>query len=193
MRNGERGIRRGAVPRRAFGSFYPPRPRYAIVDLFIRPATAADEDAIVRYNAALAWESEAKTLDEPTLRAGVRAVLADPRKGFYTVAESATPDSRRAVVGQILITFEYSDWRNGWYWWIQSVYVEESARRQGVFRALFEHLKAKATADPTVIGLRLYMEDDNDRARKTYLGVGMEAEPYRLFGLYPLPGRGKAY
>ena len=158
------------------------------MSLSIRPATTADEDVIVRYNAALAWESEAKRLDEPTLRAGVRAVLADPHKGFYTVAEAGG-----AVVGQTLITFEYSDWRCGWYWWIQSVYVDESARRQGVFRALFEHLKDKATADPTVIGLRLYMEDDNDRARRTYLGVGMEAEPYRLFGLYPLPGRGKAY
>ena len=158
------------------------------MDLVIRPATAADEDVIVRSNAALAWESEAKKLDEPTLRAGVRAVLADPHKGFYTVAETGG-----AVVGQILITFEYSDWRHGWYWWIQSVYVDATARRHGVFRALFEHLKAKATADTTVIGLRLYMEDDNDRARKTYLGVGMAAEPYRLFGLYPLPGRGKAY
>ena len=158
------------------------------MDLLIRPATVADEDVIVRSNAALAWESEAKALDEPTLRAGVRAVLADPHKGFYTVAEAGG-----AVVGQILITFEYSDWRHGWYWWIQSVYVDAAARRHGVFRALFEHLKATATADPTVIGLRLYMEDDNDRARKTYLGVGMEVEPYRLFGLYPLPGRGKAY
>ena len=158
------------------------------MDLLIRPATAADEDVIVRFNTALAWESEAKKLDEPVLRAGVRAVLADPHKGFYTVAEAAG-----AVVGQTLITFEYSDWRHGWYWWIQSVYVDVTARRQGVFRKLFEHLKATALADPTVIGLRLYMEDDNHRARETYLGVGMEAEPYRLFGLYPLPGRAKAY
>jgi GNAT superfamily N-acetyltransferase len=157
------------------------------VDLLIRPATAADEDAIVRYNAALAWESEGKKLDDATLRAGVRAVLADPHKGFYTMAERAG-----VVVGQICITFEYSDWRNGWYWWIQSVYVEASARRTGVFRAIFDHLKAQALADPTVIGLRLYMEDDNHAARATYLGVGMEPEPYRLFGLYPLPGRGKA-
>lgn len=156
--------------------------------LTIRPATAADEDAIVRYNAALAWESEGKRLDEPTLRAGVRAQLADPHKGFYTVAESGG-----RVVGQTLVTFEWSDWRNGWYWWIQSVYVAADARRGGVFRALFEHLKAKATADPTVIGLRLYVERDNERARKTYTNLGLEEEPYLLMGLYPLAGRGDVF
>jgi len=172
----------------SFRTFYPLSRWDAIVDLLIRPATAADEDVIVRFNAALAWESEAKALDEPVLRAGVRAVLADPHKGLYTVAESGG-----AVVGQLSVTFEYSDWRNGWYWWLQSVYVDAAARRQGVFRALFDHLKATALADPTVIGLRLYMEDDNRAAEATYLGVGMVAEPYRLLGLYPLPGRVKTY
>lgn len=154
------------------------------MDLLIRPATAADEDTLVRFNAALAWESEHKRLAEPTLRAGVRAQLTDPHKGFYTVAESGGQ-----VVGQTLVTFEWSDWRNGWYWWIQSVYVAEAVRRGGVFRALFEHLKAKALADPTVIGLRLYVERDNERARKTYTTLGLEEEPYLLMGLYPLPGR----
>jgi ribosomal protein S18 acetylase RimI-like enzyme len=158
------------------------------MDLSIRAATAADEDTIVRFNAALAWESEHKRLHEPTLRAGVRAQLADPHKGFYTVAESDG-----AVVGQTLITFEWSDWRNGWYWWIQSVYVAAEARRGGVFRALFEHLKAKATADPAVIGLRLYVERDNERAQRTYASLGLEEEPYRLMGLYPLPGREGAF
>ena len=158
------------------------------MDLVIRPATIADEDVIVRFNAGLAWESEAKKLQESVLRRGIRALLTDPHKGFYTVAESAG-----VVVGQILLTYEFSDWRNGWYWWIQSVYVDASARRKGVFRALFEHLKSKAQADPTVIGLRLYMEDGNDRARATYLEVGMEPEPYRLFGMYPLPGRESSY
>ncbi len=158
------------------------------MDLTIRPATPADEDTVVRFNAALAWESEYKTLHEPTLRAGVRALLADRHKGFYTLAERGG-----AVVGQVLITFEWSDWRNGWYWWIQSVYVAAEARRGGVFRALYDHLKAAALADPTVIGLRLYVETDNARARRTYAELGMEEEPYLLMGLYPLPGREAAF
>lgn len=156
--------------------------------LHIRAATPADEPVVAAFNAALAWESEGKKLHEPTLAAGVRALLADPHKGFYTVAERGGE-----VVGQVLITFEWSDWRNGWYWWIQSVYVREDARREGVFRALFDHLKAKAEADPTVIGLRLYVENDNRRAHGVYAAMGMTVEPYFLMGLYPLAGRESAF
>jgi GNAT superfamily N-acetyltransferase len=156
--------------------------------LSIRRAAAADADVIVRFNAALAWESEHKRLDEAVLRRGVRAVLADPAKGFYTLAERGGE-----VVGQAMVTFEWSDWRDGWYWWVQSVYVREDARRGGVFRALFEHLKAAAAADPAVIGLRLYVERDNQRARQTYRALGMAEEPYLLMGLYPLPGRRAAF
>lgn len=152
--------------------------------LTVRAATAADADTIVRFNAALAWESEHKRLHEPTLRAGVHAQLTDPAKGFYTVAEH---DGQ--IVGQVLITFEWSDWRNGWYWWIQSVYVAEASRRRGVFRALFDHLRARATADPTVIGLRLYVERENERAQRTYASLGLTQEPYLLMGVCPLPGR----
>jgi GNAT superfamily N-acetyltransferase len=158
------------------------------MDLTIRAATPADEEVVARFNAALALESEHKQLHEPTLRAGVRALLADRHKGFYTLAERGGE-----VVGQTLITFEWSDWRNGWYWWIQSVYVRADARRAGVFRALFAHLKAKALADTEVIGLRLYVERDNDRARRTYTELGMIEEPYFLHGLYPLPGREGAF
>ena len=156
--------------------------------LHIRPATPADEDAVVRFNQLLAAESEGKTLDEPTLRAGVRAGLADRHKGFYTLAELGGE-----VVGQVLVTFEWSDWRNGWYWWVQSVYVAAGARRAGVFRALFKHLKAAATADPTVIGLRLYVERENHRAQAVYAAMGMTEEGYDLMGLYPLPGRASAF
>jgi GNAT superfamily N-acetyltransferase len=158
------------------------------MEFSIRAARPSDEAIIAEYNAALAWESEEKRLHEPTLRAGVRALLADPQKGFYTLAESGGQ-----VVGQTLITFEWSDWRNGWYWWIQSVYVRADARRAGVFRAIFEHLRAKAVADPTVIGLRLYVEQKNERARKTYAHLGLEEEPYLLMGQYPLPGRAGAF
>jgi GNAT superfamily N-acetyltransferase len=152
--------------------------------LSIRRAAAGDLDVIARFNAALAWESEHKKLGDAALRRGVRAVLADPHKGFYTLAERAGE-----VVGQVLVTFEWSDWREGWYWWVQSVYVREDARRGGVFRALFEHLTAVALADPAVIGVRLYVERDNLRARQTYQALGLAEEPYLLMGLYPLPGK----
>jgi ribosomal protein S18 acetylase RimI-like enzyme len=155
--------------------------------LIIRRATPADLPTVVRFNAALAWESEGKQLDLPTLEIGVRAVLSDSNKGFYTVAEV---DGK--IVGQILITYEWSDWRNGWYWWIQSVYVEQDYRRQGVFRALYSELHDLAMLDQSVIGLRLYVEHDNTRAQATYRSLGMTDEPYHLMGLYPLPGRGSA-
>lgn len=87
------------------------------------------------------------------------------------------------------MTFEWSDWRNGWFWWIQSVYVEPDSRRHGVFRALFEHVRQRAMENPEVIGLRLYVEHENARARAVYASLGMTEEPYGLFGLYPFPGR----
>jgi GNAT superfamily N-acetyltransferase len=152
--------------------------------IVIRPATPADAAIIAEYNRRLALETEHKTLDPATLAAGVAAVFADPARGFYTVADQAGQ-----VVGQTLITFEWSDWRNGWYWWLQSVYVAETHRGAGLFRRLFDHLKTQATADPAVIGLRLYVEHDNARARAIYAQCGLDAEPYSLMGLYPLPGR----
>ena len=153
----------------------------------IRPATLADLDTVVRFNAAIAEESEGKILDNAILRRGITAVLDDVHKGFYTLVED---DS--VVVGQTLVTYEWSDWRNGWYWWIQSVYVRADARRTGVFRSLYDHLQTAATLDPTVIGLRLYVEHDNERALKTYTSLGMELEPYKLMGRYPLPGKSNA-
>jgi GNAT superfamily N-acetyltransferase len=154
------------------------------MSLVIRRATPADEGVLVTFNAALAWETENKRLDPGVLTTGVRAVLADPARGFYTVAERAGE-----VVGQVMVTFEWSDWRNGWFWWVQSVYVREDARREGVFRALFRDLLRQAGADPGVIGLRLYVERENARARQTYRDLGMAESPYLVYDLYPLPGR----
>jgi GNAT superfamily N-acetyltransferase len=154
------------------------------MSLTIRRATAADEAAVVAFNAALAWETEHKRLDDGVLRTGVRAVFADPAKGFYTVAEHAGE-----VVGQVMVTFEWSDWRNGWFWWVQSVYVRADFRRKGVFRSLFAEVRRQAEADPTVIGLRLYVERENTPAQQTYLSLGMSDASYVLFDLYPLPGR----
>jgi GNAT superfamily N-acetyltransferase len=152
--------------------------------LTIRIATPADEAVLVAFNTAIAWETEHKKLDPAVLTAGVRAVLADPARGFYTVAERGGE-----VVGQMMITFEWSDWRNGWFWWIQSVYVRADARRGGVFRALYRAIQEQATADPSVIGLRLYFETDNTRAQETYRAMGMADTTYGMMEVYPLPGR----
>jgi GNAT superfamily N-acetyltransferase len=149
--------------------------------LEVRPATPADAPVIVEFNRLLAEESEGKSLDLPLLAAGVAAGLADPRKALYFVAEE---DGR--VLGQTMITFEWSDWRNGWFWWVQSVYVRPEARRRGVFRTLFEHIFAAARRDPEVIGLRLYVEEENRLARETYARLGLSPTGYRVMERYPL-------
>ncbi|MGL6095238.1 MAG: GNAT family N-acetyltransferase [Fimbriiglobus sp.] len=154
------------------------------MNLTIRRANSADAAVLADFNHRIAGETEGKTLDPGVLARGVAAVLADPQKGFYTVAERAGE-----VVGQVLVTFEWSDWRAGWFWWVQSVYVRADARRQGVFRAVYEHILAAATADPEVIGIRLYVEKHNAAAQATYRGVGMEPEGFEVFWVYPLPGR----
>ncbi|MGH7634935.1 MAG: GNAT family N-acetyltransferase [Rhodanobacteraceae bacterium] len=142
----------------------------------VRPATAADIPFLVECNAAMALETEHKALDRAVLTRGTRAVFEDPRRGFYLVAER---DGEH--VGCLLITFEWSDWRNGDWWWFQSVYVSPRARRIGVFRALYADVERRARATPDVIGLRLYMERENSHARRTYLSLGMEEEPYSMF------------
>jgi GNAT superfamily N-acetyltransferase len=153
--------------------------------LTIRRATPADEAAVVAFNAALAWETEHLRLRPDVLAAGVRAALADPARGVYTVAE----DEAGEVVGQMMVTFEWSDWRNGWFWWVQSVYVRPDARRRGVFRELYRHVERQAAADPAVIGIRLYFERDNARAQATYRSLGLADTTYGMMEAYPLPGR----
>src|SRR5262245_6393147 len=149
--------------------------------LTVRSATPADAAVIADYNYRLAEESEGKALDRPTLAAGVVAVLADPAKGRYFVAEDGG-----AVVGQLLLTLEWSDWRNGWIWWVQSVYVRAESRRQGAFRALYRHVIEAARADPTVVGLRLYVERENERAQRTYESLGLERTSYFVMERIPL-------
>jgi GNAT superfamily N-acetyltransferase len=154
------------------------------MNLLIRPATPDDVPVLVAFNSAIAWETEDKRLDPTVLTAGVRAVFDDPARGFYTVAEH-----NGEVVGQMMVTFEWSDWRNGWFWWVQSVYVREDARRAGVFRALYRAIEQRAATDPGVIGLRLYFDADNSRAQATYRALGMTATTYGMMEVYPLPGR----
>jgi GNAT superfamily N-acetyltransferase len=141
----------------------------------IRDATQADLDFIIAANAALALESEDQPLDPSLLRPGVQAVLADPALGRYYLAEV---DGR--VVGQLLTTFEWSDWRNGVFLWIQSVYVLPAHRGAGVFRALYQHLAGLATKDHRICGIRLYVDRDNARAQEVYTRLGMHLSSYQV-------------
>ena len=145
------------------------------VPLTIRPATRADVPHLVDWNAAMAQETEAKTLDRPVLSRGVVGVFDDPRRGFYLVAERDG-----VAVGSLLVTFEWSDWRNGDFWWIQSVYVVPEARRGGVFRALYAAARERARGAGAV-GLRLYVETENHRAQRTYAELGMAPCHYLMY------------
>lgn len=146
------------------------------MSISIREAARSDIPFLVDCNAAMALETEHKTLDREVLARGVAAVFDDPRRGFYLIGERDG-----AAVGCLLITREWSDWRNGDWWWFQSVYVLPAARRGGVFRALYAEVERRARATPDVIGLRLYVERDNVRAQRTYASLGMEEEAYRMF------------
>lgn len=141
--------------------------------VLIRAARPEDWPILATFNAQLAWETEQKRLDSDVLAAGIRALLSDPAKGRYFVAEV---DS--LVVGQLMHTREWSDWRNGDIWWLQSVYVEPEFRRRGVFRALFTQLRQEAEREPGVVGIRLYVEQANDRAHHTYRSLGMDVAGY---------------
>jgi GNAT superfamily N-acetyltransferase len=145
-------------------------------EIRVRLATAEDAEFLVRGNAEMALETEHLSLDLDRLRDGVHAVFEQPSRGVYYVAEV---DGRRA--GQMLITYEWSDWRNGVFWWIQSVHVEKAFRRQGVFRAIYSHVENGARATPGVCGLRLYVENSNNRGQSTYESVGMTRTAYQLF------------
>lgn len=146
----------------------------------IRPATKNDADTIVEFNRAMAFETENRRLDLPTLRQGIQAVLESPRYGLYIVAELLENKSRTPI-GQLMMTYEWSDWRNGVFWWIQSVYVAPERRGRGVFRAMYEHILAKAKTDPKVCGIRLYVERENRSAQTVYQRVGLAPSVYTVF------------
>lgn len=148
--------------------------------LLVRPARPDDLDVLVDFSAAMALETEGRHLDRDRLRQGTRAVFDLPARGFYVVAElpaSAGPK----VVGQLLITFEWSDWRNATFWWIQSVYVDPGCRRQGVYRAMHRYILGQAHARPDVCGLRLYVEGENKVAKAVYERVGLSPSRYDVF------------
>lgn len=143
--------------------------------IHIRAATRADIAFLVQSNAAMARETEQRQLDLALLERGVSGVFDQSSRGVYRIAER---DGRAA--GCLLLTREWSDWRNGDWWWIQSVYVGEEHRRYGVFGALYRSVAAEARAAGAV-GLRLYVEWENERAQRTYETLGMEREHYHMY------------
>ncbi|MBT8066693.1 MAG: GNAT family N-acetyltransferase [Gammaproteobacteria bacterium] len=142
-------------------------------DYVIRDALPADASAIANYNSLMAEETEGRALDPAVIGPGVAQVLTDNTKGRYWVAES-----NGEIVGQLMVTYEWSDWRNATIWWIQSVYVPLPYRRKGVFSALYRHVQLLAAAEPNVCGLRLYVETNNHRAQQTYAALGMIKPSY---------------
>lgn len=141
----------------------------------LRLATPADAGVLIEFNAAMALETEGKELLPEVIGAGVRSLLANPMAGFYVLAEADR------VIGSLMITNEWSDWRNGAFWWIQSVYVRPEFRRQGVYRTLYRHVQEMAAKDPAVCGFRLYVERENSRAQATYSALGMNQTHYLVF------------
>ena len=153
-------------------------------EITVREARDGDIETLARFNEAMALETEGLRLDPATVRAGVRAVLRDPALGRYHVAERAG-----RVAGCLMVTYEWSDWRNALFLWIQSVYVDPAQRRGGVFTALYRHVEAIARS-PGRCGLRLYMDEGNAGARKSYEALGMRHRGYLVFET-PDPLRGE--
>ena len=143
-------------------------------EISIRPATPDDLGIIIDFSARLAAESEGIDLDREVLAAGIGSALEDSSRARYFLAETAGE-----VVGQLMITYEWSDWRNGMFIWIQSVYVRAENRRKGVFKALYDHVIELASS-PGYCGVRLYVHDGNTSARETYLRLGMVEPGYTV-------------
>ena len=142
----------------------------------IRIANEQDADSLVEFNQAMALETEGKKLDSEILQSGVESVFQDEKKGFYVVAES-----NEEICGGLMITYEWSDWRSRWFWWIQSVYITPEFRGQGVYRKLYEFVLSKAKEKGDVCGIRLYVEKENARAQKVYEKLGMEKSHYLMY------------
>ncbi|MBM3813651.1 MAG: GNAT family N-acetyltransferase [Acidimicrobiia bacterium] len=146
------------------------------MELTIRSAMAGDEATIAAYNVAMALETEAMQLEAGRTRQGVLTLLREPDRGFYLVAEA---DGK--LIGQLMITYEWSDWRNGNFWWIQSVYVEPGHRGKGVYQRLHERVVEMAQQQDGVCGIRLYVEQHNGRAQRVYEKMGMTKTAYLVY------------
>jgi len=142
----------------------------------IRQATEKDVEALVDFNQAMALETEGKTLDPEILATGVRAVFSDSSKGFYVVAENDG-----SLIGGLMVTTEWSDWRNSWFWWIQSVYILPTFRGHGIYSQLYDFVKTRAQQAGNVCGFRLYVEKENNHAQRVYQAVGMNESYYLMY------------
>lgn len=159
-----------------------------------RDARPGDLDFLVRATMGNAWETEKLRLDEPTVRRAVRKLLEDPAKGrAFVVEETVTPEERVAsrarlehagrthCIASLYVTFEWSDWHDAWYWWIQSLYVVPERRGQGVYTRLYKHVQAAARLAGGVRSIRLYVEEHNEEGLRAYRGHGMTQAPYLVF------------
>jgi ribosomal protein S18 acetylase RimI-like enzyme len=148
--------------------------------LIIRAANLEDVQSIITFSAAMALETENRRLDEARLREGTLSLLSTASYGFFMVADLHDGKQHR-LIGQLMITYEWSDWRNGVFWWIQSVYVDPAWRRRGVFRRMHNEVVVQARADPKVCGIRLYVEQENHTAEAVYQRVGLARSAYRVY------------
>ncbi len=144
--------------------------------MYIRKAVLSDSKALADFNTSMAKETEGINLIPGVIGSGVEAMINNPQMGFYLVVEDAGN-----IQASLMVTTEWSDWRNGLFWWIQSVYVNQQYRRQGLYRQLYQHVKSLAETDSQVCGFRLYVEHDNHIAQKTYRSLGMEETGYKLY------------
>jgi len=148
--------------------------------LNVRLAKPEDAAMIASFSAAMALETEGRRLDLDRLQDGTITLLNSPDRGFFMVAEIELAGDRQ-LLGQLMITYEWSDWRNGAFWWIQSVYVDSAWRRKSVFRRMYETVMATAKTTPNVCGVRLYVEENNGIAQVVYRKVGLTPSSYAIF------------
>tara|TARA_B100000686_G_scaffold326886_1_gene385184 strand:+ start:143 stop:634 length:492 start_codon:yes stop_codon:yes gene_type:complete len=142
----------------------------------VSKAQKSDIPEIIRFNINMAMETENKKLDRQTVTKGVQEVFNSPSLGYYIIVKDSS-----GILGCLMITYEWSDWRNGLFWWIQSVYVKKEYRRKGVFRKMYKFINERAIADKKCTGIRLYVENNNSIAQKVYNNLGMTETYYKLF------------
>lgn len=147
-----------------------------MTEMKIRKGTVNDLAALVAFNQAMAMETEGKQLDSETLNKGVITLLQSDTRGYYLVAEKGSE-----IVGSLMVTYEWSDWRNSDFWWVQSVYVKPAYRRQGIYSALYGEVKSLARTTTGVCGYRLYVEKDNIVAQQTYQKLDMHESHYLMY------------
>ena len=145
-------------------------------EIIIRIARASDTESLIAFNQAMALETENKTLDPDKISPGVAAVFSDEKKGFYAVAEI-----ENKIIGGLMVTYEWSDWRDAWFWWVQSVYILPEGRGKKIYSRLYDFVKEKARAEGNVCGFRLYVETENRHAQRVYEKVGMESSHYLMY------------